>query len=166
MPDELLDLVDENDVVIGTILRSEANSNPHVFHREIGVLIVDSKKRVLMQQRSATKKTYPLYWIVSCAGHVPAGMSPEDAAHKELQEELGFDTALTFVEKYALQIETESIFAYMYQGVYEGQTIVIDPDETEQYRFFSRDEWQTLIDSGAQYDDDSSRIAFEYWDAL
>ena len=84
--DELLDLVDENDEVIGTILRSEANSNPEVYHREIGVLIADNEDRVLMQQRSRNKKIYPLYWIVSCAGHVTAGMSPEETAHKELRE--------------------------------------------------------------------------------
>ncbi|MCA9397648.1 NUDIX domain-containing protein, partial [candidate division WWE3 bacterium] len=90
--DELLDLVNENDEVIGTILRSEANSNPKVYHREIGILIADSQDRVLMQQRSKNKKVYPLYWIVSCAGHVSAGMTPEEVAHKELQEELGFDT--------------------------------------------------------------------------
>lgn len=166
MTDELLDQVDENDKIIGTIWRSEINTNANVFHREVGVLIVDQDHRVLMQQRSPQKQTYPLYWIVSCAGHVPSGMSPEEAAHKELFEEMGFDTELSFLEKYLFQIENVNSFAYVYLGTYSGQKILIDPTETEQYRFFSRPEWELLLSSDALIDDESSRIAFQYWDSL
>ena len=37
-PDEILDLVDKNDKIIGEIVRAEANSDPKLFHREVGVL--------------------------------------------------------------------------------------------------------------------------------
>lgn len=52
--EEILDLVDENDEVIGKVGKSEANSDLKLIHREIGVLIYDGRKRVLFNKRSLT----------------------------------------------------------------------------------------------------------------
>ena len=79
--DELLDLVDENDNVIGSVSRKESNEKGLAF-REVAVLIYDDLNRILTQQRAKTK-SHPLEWIISVAGHVTHGMSPLEVAHKE-----------------------------------------------------------------------------------
>lgn len=150
MPDsgtseEIIQLVDKNDKVIGTIPISQANSDPTKFHREVGIIIVDSQRRMLLQQRAFTKKHDPGKWTVAAAGHIPVGMTPEEAAHMELQEELGFDTELTFFEKVFHQIPTQSRFFYNYLGRVDSPQITIEPAEVAQAGFYSETEALKLL---------------------
>lgn len=147
--EEILDLVDENDRVIGEVKISEANSDPKLIHREVAIFIIDDQKRVLLQQRSFQKVHQPGLWTIAAAGHVTKGMSPEETAHKELKEELGFDTDLKFVEKFRYDSPTESRFMSLFLGKYFGQTITIDTKEVAQAKFFSQDEFDALIKSDA-----------------
>ncbi|MFA7301537.1 MAG: NUDIX domain-containing protein [Candidatus Shapirobacteria bacterium] len=87
--DELLDLVNENDEVIGEVWKSQANSDPLVIHREISVYLFDNENRMLMGQRGFTKKVYPGVWGESAAGHIGKGEKPEDTAHRELKKRNG-----------------------------------------------------------------------------
>jgi len=114
--DELLDLVNEKDEVIGEVWKSQANSDSKVIHREISVMIVDVQGKILLQQRSKQKLKKPGFWTTSCAGHVGKGESTELAAHRELKEELGFDTELKLVKKMLERLETETRFDYFYIG--------------------------------------------------
>ena len=56
MDDELLDLVDENDNIIGEVLKSHANSDPKLIHREAAIAVFNTKGEVLLQQRALTKR--------------------------------------------------------------------------------------------------------------
>src|SRR3989344_5920035 len=87
--DELLDLVNEEDEVIGTVWRSEAHKNPSKIHREIAVAVFNHKGEVLIQQRSMKKTNDPGEWKITAAGHVASGENPKDSAEREVLEELG-----------------------------------------------------------------------------
>lgn len=162
-PDELLDLVNENDVIIGEITKKEANSNPKLLHREIAVLIVDSKNRILFQQRSQKKNVHPLEWTISCAGHIPKGMSPEQAAHKELKEELGFDTELKFIRKVLDKDTNETRFFYCYTGKYNNEPINIEKEEVEQTKFMGKDEFDVFLQSESVITGLSKELAMGFW---
>ena len=147
--EEILDLVDENDMVIGQVKISEANSNPNLIHREVAIFIFDDRNRVLLQQRSFKKSHQPGLWTIAAAGHVTKGLTPVLAAHKELKEELGFDTDLKFVEKFRYDSPTESRFMSLFLGKYSGQPITIDLKEVARAKFFSQDEFDALLASDA-----------------
>ena len=51
---EVLDLVDENDVVIGTVNRQKANKDPKLIHREVAVILIS--KLVDEKTKRSTKK--------------------------------------------------------------------------------------------------------------
>lgn len=55
MDDELLDLVDDHDVVVGGVWKSKAHQDPTLIHREVAVIVFSNKKEVLLQQRSQKK---------------------------------------------------------------------------------------------------------------
>jgi isopentenyldiphosphate isomerase len=114
-PDELLDLVDAADRPMGTVRKGVANADPRLHHREVAILI-HRDAELLWQQRSWAKTVMPGVWDIACAGHVPAGVAPEAAAHQELREELGFDTELVFVERRLVKRPNETYFAYVYDG--------------------------------------------------
>ena len=155
-PEEIVDVVDENDQVIGQATKGEVNSNPKLIHREISVLIYDDNRRVLLQKRSRKKKTHPLYWIISVAGHIPTGMTPELSAHKELTEELGFDTSLLLYEKILLRFPNETHFCYSYVGkLPPGTQIKLDPNEAEDFRFVNAAELQKMINTREKVEETS-----------
>lgn len=92
--DELLDLVDENDQVIGTILRSKSM----LVHREgkgflrAAELFIRSKEVKLWIPRRSLKKTIaPGGLDYSASGHVASGESYEQSAIREIKEELNLD---------------------------------------------------------------------------
>lgn len=59
------------------------------FHRTAHIWIMNDKKEVLLQKRSATKKSHPNCWDISGAGHIRAGETVIEGAIRELKEELG-----------------------------------------------------------------------------
>ena len=136
---ELLDVVDENDNVIAQMPKEEVHAGKQILHREIGVIIFDEDHRVLLQQRSFKKRFFPGTWSVSAVGHVPAGKTPEEAAHMELSEELGFDTKLTFIEKRKYISGDHMSFGFLFSGTFpKDGKITINTDEVEQAKFVSR----------------------------
>lgn len=155
--DELLDLVDENDNVIGTVAKDAANHDPSLLHREAGGLIYDESNRVIIQQRSLSKILYPGVWIDSFSGHVTKGLTPEEAAHKELIEELGFDVPLKFMRKIKMALPNETHFTYYYLGRYLGAPIIVDKKGVAQAGFFTEKEFDELIGSTEGYQNDKMK---------
>ena len=86
--DELIDIFDENGNYIKKEMKSVAHSKGH-WHKSIHAYLVNDKKEIVIQKRSANKDFYPSIWDVSFAGHVGAGESTKSSAIRECQEELG-----------------------------------------------------------------------------
>lgn len=142
--EEILDLVNEKDEVIGEVLKSKANSDPKLIHREVMVYIFDEKYRFLVQQRSWNKKVYPGIWAESAAGHIGKGEIPEAAAHRELKEEMGFDVPLKFIQKRLNKFKNETHFSYCYIGRYKNEKINFQKEEVEQVKFVTKEEFDDL----------------------
>ncbi len=143
---EMLDLVNEQDEIIGEVLKVQANQDPSLWHREVAIILFDNDRKVLFQQRSMKKAVNPGKWRISCAGHVTKGMTPEEAAHMELREELGIDTKLIFVDKNLRKEQRETHFIYWFIGKYVGDEIRLETEEVEQIKFLSKTELDALID--------------------
>ncbi|VAV82464.1 Putative Nudix hydrolase YfcD [hydrothermal vent metagenome] len=87
--DEYLDILTKDGQPTGkTALKSEAHKKG-LFHATVHIWFYTATGDVLFQKRSATKETFPNYWDVSVAGHVLAGETIEDAALREVKEEIG-----------------------------------------------------------------------------
>lgn len=86
---EYIDIFDENDNPTGEIKeKTKAHEEGH-FHRVAHIWIMNDKKELLLQKRSATKKSYPNCWDISGAGHIRSGETVIEGAIRELNEELG-----------------------------------------------------------------------------
>ena len=92
MPDELFDVVDAADRVIGQAPRREVHARS-LHHRATHILVHDHTGRFFLQRRSLAKDTFPGCWDSSCSGHVDAGEDYATAARRELGEELGWHDA-------------------------------------------------------------------------
>lgn len=88
MTDELVDLVDDADGVVGVTTR--AAMRRHVLlHRAVFVAVVSSAGSVLVHRRSPDKDVWPGWWDLAVGGVVASGESYDEAARRELAEELG-----------------------------------------------------------------------------
>jgi len=95
MTDEVLDIVDDNDNVIGSLPRTEVYEKGMNNFRVINCFIKNSRGELWIPRRVATKKMFPLCLDVSCGGHVSSGETYEEAFAKEMREELDVDIQIT-----------------------------------------------------------------------
>jgi len=86
--DEILDIVDENDQVIGQSPRGEAYARG-LRHRSVFIHARDAEGRVFVHRRTPTKLVFPSLYDMFVGGVVGAGESYDDAALREAEEELG-----------------------------------------------------------------------------
>ena len=101
MSKEYFDLLDENGNKIGkTKLRSEVHRDGD-WHKGVHVWVINNDNEILLQRRCATKDSNPNMLDISSAGHLQAGDNSQEAAIRELKEELNLDVKpeeLQFIE--------------------------------------------------------------------
>jgi isopentenyldiphosphate isomerase len=88
MPEELVDIVDDDDNVIDTVTRTEMRAR-NLQHRSVGIAVMSTDGRLLIHRRSEAKDIWPGWWDIVAGGVVAAGETYEEAARRELAEELG-----------------------------------------------------------------------------
>lgn len=100
---EQLILVDANDQPTGTLDKSAVHNGDGVLHRAFSLFIFNDKGELLLQQRAAGKRLWPLYWSNSCCSHPRAGETMDFAVARRLEQELGMSADLSFVYKFQYQ---------------------------------------------------------------
>ncbi|WP_217196949.1 NUDIX hydrolase [Streptomyces buecherae] len=86
--DEVLDVVDERDQVVGQAPRGEVYARG-LRHRCVFILARDAAGRVFVHRRTERKLVFPGLYDMFVGGVVGAGESYEEAALREAEEELG-----------------------------------------------------------------------------
>ena len=102
-------LVNEGNNVLGTMSKSEVHGAKTPLHRGFSLFLFDKRGQLLLQQRSGTKKTWPLVWSNSVCGHPALNESSVDAAKRRLLFELGM-----------LATHIEEVAPYRYSFVRDG----------------------------------------------
>jgi isopentenyl-diphosphate delta-isomerase len=102
---ELLILVDETDREVGHMTKDECHRGGGVLHRAFSLLIFNDAGELLLQQRAAAKRLWPLYWSNSCCSHPRRGEALDAAIHRRLNEELGLTCPLQFLFKFQYQAQ-------------------------------------------------------------
>lgn len=142
--EEYLDILDEAGRVMGQELRSRCHGDPTLRHRAVHVFVRSSKGQIFLQKRGQSKTIQPGKWDTSVGGHLQVGESYEQAAVRELREELGVNirdaggpTSLRKLHDYIWRspVETEHVrtFEIVWDGPFQTQQ-----DEIDEGRFWSR----------------------------
>jgi isopentenyl-diphosphate delta-isomerase type 1 len=125
-------LVDKNDQVLGSISRKEAHADKTKIHRAVTILLFNAQHELLLQQRSVTKDTSPGAWDVSTCGHVTFGQTYQEAALREMAEEIGVSAPVNFVGKVLVELPSETEFVCLYETHLDNPKIAIDTEEVAQ----------------------------------
>jgi len=87
-------LVDERDRPVGFEEKLKAHENGGKLHRAFSIFVFNKEGKMLLQLRSVKKYHFGGLWTNSCCSHPRKGEKLEDAVHKRLKDEFGFDTDL------------------------------------------------------------------------
>ena len=155
----MVDILDEKGNLIGEVkLKREAHAKG-LWHRASHIWIYNSKGEILLQLRSKNKSLYPNLWDVSAAGHVSAGQSYDEAAVRELFEELGVKAAISElknIENRKLDIKLgathnrEFIQVYLLKLNKNINNLKVQKEEIEQVKFMPLDKFESEIKDSAK----------------
>ena len=159
--DDSVAVVTNADQFIRWSTRADIHKN-HLPHRSIHVMLIDQQQRLIVQQRHAQKATYPSYWDVACSGHVEYSDYPKNelgivedpnahlekiyqqVAHRELAEELGVDTALTYLASFMPEADVHYECFRLYVGRWNGG-FTLQSTEVAQVSAIAYADWDQWI---------------------
>lgn len=160
MQDEYLDLVNENDEVVGKELRSIIYKKGYSNFRVINLFLVNKRGELWIPRRTADKRLFPLSLDVSMGGHVESGESYEEALRRELKEELNME-----LDAYNLNLlgklnpDDDNVSAFM--KVYEIKTEVTpdyNKDDFIEYFWLRPEDVLNKISQGEKTKDDLPKL--------
>ncbi|XP_062084136.1 isopentenyl-diphosphate Delta-isomerase I, partial [Humulus lupulus] len=162
-------LVDENDRVVGHDTKynchlMEKIEKENLLHRAFSVFLFNSKYELLLQQRSATKVTFPLVWTNTCCSHplyreseliAEEALGARNAAQRKLLDELGIPAEDVPVDQFT------PLGRMLYKAPSDGKwgeheldyllfivrdvSVNPNPDEVADIKYVNRDELKELL---------------------
>lgn len=147
--DEIFDVVDSNDNVVGQATRREVHARG-LLHRAANIFVFNSHGQLLLQMRSEFKDEYPRCWTSSASGHLDAGETYAEAATRELTEELGLRSPLEYLTTLPAGPETANEFSALFRTVCDDPP-EINRDEIDSVEFFDLGELATMVDTNPEH---------------
>ncbi len=147
-------LVDEADQRVGHLSKVLCHEGRGILHRAFSLLIFNANGELLLQQRSASKRLWPLYWSNSCCSHPRRAETMEAAIQRRLHEELGLRCPLHFLFKFQYHAQFDATGAENELcSVFIGRStdsVKINTDEILTWRWVSPVALQAEIAAGAE----------------
>ncbi len=136
-------LVDEDDQEVGFLDKNSCHNGAGKLHRAFSLFVFNDAGEVLLQQRSAEKRLWPMYWSNSCCSHPRRGEETHAAATRRLHEELSQAAELDFIYKFEYHARFGDLGSeHELCWVYTGQTAdapVVNLEEVEEIRWIDPD---------------------------
>lgn len=107
MEEDLIVLVNEKDENLGSIGKLEAHQKG-LLHRAFSILIWNDANELLIHQRAEGKYHSEGLWTNTCCSHPKVGETIIEAAHRRLEEEMGFDCELKCKFYFIYQVNLEN----------------------------------------------------------
>lgn len=152
---EYIDIVTKEGQPTGkSALKSEIHTKGH-YHNTAHVWLYIKDGSILLAQRAASKLICPLLWDVSVAGHVDAGETIEDAAIREVFEEIGLNISKNQLHKIGVFecfqsypngiADNEFHHTFISELTTEIKDLTLDINEVESVKLVSLTEFENLI---------------------
>lgn len=144
---EMIDIVDENDKVIGKATWKEAQEKGLIF-RSANSIVLNTKGQIFVHKRSKNLLTFPGMYDVKFGGIVNLGESYEEAAMRELKEEAGIkNPKLEFLFPLKFRMGRYKNNRKVFQCVYDGK-LKLQKEEIEEGTFMTIRDIEKLMKEG------------------
>lgn len=143
---EEMDVVNDANQIVGKATQDEIYAQK-LTHRIVHVFVINTKGEVYFQKRSEKKSYLPGFYCTSAGGHVHSGESYEQAAKRELVEELGLQVPIKKVHELIFAEAGLKRFIELFVACADGGINFAD-GEVASGEFLSLDKAQKLIEKG------------------
>lgn len=167
----IYDIFDENNNPIGEIKEKNKAHEDGNFHRTAHVWIINDNNELLLQKRSATKKTHPNCWDISGAGHIRAGETVTEGAIRELKEELGVEATekdliyITTIKSTKNPKNMEFGYVYLLRCNKKIEDYIFEDEEVSEVKYVYYEELEKMVKDkveGLLLHDEEFKKLFEY----
>ncbi|CAM3199879.1 isopentenyl-diphosphate Delta-isomerase [Empedobacter stercoris] len=163
---EFVVLVDQDDQKLGLMEKQQAHV-AGLLHRAFSVFVFNSKGELMIQQRAASKYHSPTLWTNTCCSHPRDNETYEEAAHRRLQEEMGFDCELEYKFNfiYKAHLENDLIeheLDHVFIGTFDEDP-KLNPEEVMAYRWVELDDLKKDMEKNPQNYTAWFKIIFEHY---
>ncbi len=165
MAEEIFDVVDDRDRVVGTAARSEVHARK-LRHRAVHVFLFNRQGELFVQKRAATKDSFPGCYDSSASGHLNSGEDYDPCAKRELEEELGLILpAQRFLKHFKIEAceDTGWEFVWVYSVVADERPR-INLDELESSEFWTQQHCRSMLASHPEQFARSFPLVFNEFD--
>lgn len=144
---EFFDIVNEKDEIIGKISENMQNTIKPSQLRFINIIIINDDKKIIVPKRSSNRRIFPNCYDFSVGGHVNSGEEYEEAAYRELKEELGIENIKLNEIAYFSPFDSDSnTFQKVYLLKYNNEISNYDKDGIEKIYYMTIEEIKKLIE--------------------
>lgn len=156
---EYVVLIDEEGNRLGLEEKIEAHKKG-LLHKAFSIFIFNKEGKMLLQKRAKSKYHFSGLWSNACCSHPFDGELTEDAAHRRLVEELGFDAVLNkaFTFKYKIYDPSSGLYEHeldeVFIGTYDNEINAINKEEVEAVK------WLTLQEIKKEIEEMPERFTF------
>ena len=164
MSEEIFDVVDDRDRVIGKQTRQEVHRRG-LKHRAIHLLVFNQRGEVFLQKRSFKKDTFPGAWDSSASGHLDSGETYDACVVREAREEIGLFLERTPKRLFKIEAcsQTGQEFVWVYRMESNGP-FRLNLDELECGAFFKADHVNRWMAERPRDFADAFRLVWKYLD--
>jgi isopentenyl-diphosphate Delta-isomerase len=146
--EEQIILVDKNDVRVGCMGKLETHRKGEL-HRAFSIFIKNSKGELMLQKRADDKYHSGGLWTNTCCGHPRDSEELLEAAHRRLNEEMGFDCPFEEVFKFQYQTNfehglIENEIDHIFVGQHDSEP-VLNPVEASDWKWMTVDKIKSDI---------------------
>lgn len=166
--EEFVVLVDQQDQPKGLMEKQEAHL-AGLLHRAFSVFVFNSKNELMIQQRAAHKYHSPMLWTNTCCSHPRENETYEQAAHRRLEEEMGFDCELNYKFNFIYKAYLENgLIEHELDHVFVGYCDIepqLNPKEVMAYQWIAMDDLKNDIITNPDKYTAWFKIIFDHYSA-
>jgi isopentenyldiphosphate isomerase len=144
---EILDIVNEQDEVIGQATRDECHNDPSLLHRTVHFTLFDKATDSILLTRRSLKKTHDAGKLCFLGEHIFKGESYAEALKRGVVEELGvMVSSYQELGHHVFRYDQQSEFVRFFLAKYDGDAITFDKDEIEDVEWVKQESLTSFAD--------------------
>ena len=146
---ELWDVYDRDRIKTGRTMVRGSEFAPDSYHMVVHVCIFNGKGEMLIQQRQPFKEGFSNMWDITVGGSATMGDSSQDAAEREVLEEIGLKLDLQGVRPH-LTINFDKGFddVYLVEMDVDIDALTLQESEVQRVKWATIDEIFAMLNTG------------------
>ncbi len=149
MTKEQWDVYDIHRIKTGEVVTRGEKAAPGQYRMVVHICIINSEGKMLIQQRQPFKSDWSNLWDVTVGGCSRTGETSQDAAHREVLEEIGLDIDFTGVlPRFTVNWLSGFDDVYVLKQEVDVSSLSLQEEEVQAVRWATHDEIIDMIREG------------------